>query len=67
MPAMRASNICAEFNLLHDRLDAIAEAELMMALMMGKLYTALRAANVPENQAMDAAEEIGRASCRERV
>ena len=30
----------------------------MMALMMGKLYTALRAANVPDNQAMDAAEEI---------
>ena len=29
-----------------------------MALMMGKLYTALRAANVPDNQAMDAAEEI---------
>ena len=29
-----------------------------MALMMGKLYAALRAANVPEDQAMDAAEEI---------
>ena len=29
-----------------------------MVLIMGKLYTALRAANVPDIQAMDAAEEI---------
>ena len=29
-----------------------------MAMMMGKLYTALRSANVPDDQAQDAAEEI---------
>jgi len=38
--------------------------------MMGKLYTAVRAANVPDNQAMDVAEEIAgyenRLSCIER-
>ena len=30
----------------------------MMALMMGKLYTALRSANVPEDRAREAAEEV---------
>jgi len=29
-----------------------------MAIMMGKLYTALRAANVPDEQAIEAAEEV---------
>jgi hypothetical protein len=29
-----------------------------MAVMMGKLYAALRAGNVPEQQAVEAAEEI---------
>ena len=29
-----------------------------MAIMMGKLYTALRAADVPEDKAVDAAEEV---------
>jgi len=54
---MPASNICAEVNLLHD-LRCNSEAGLMMALIIGKPYTALRAANVPDIQAMDAAEEI---------
>jgi hypothetical protein len=29
-----------------------------MAIMMGKLYAALRAANVPDKEAIDAAEEV---------
>jgi hypothetical protein len=29
-----------------------------MAIMMGKLYTALRSANVPDREAIEAAEEV---------
>jgi hypothetical protein len=34
-----------------------------MAIMMGKLYTALLTAHVPENEARDAAEEIAAFDC----
>jgi len=39
-------------------LARIPREETAMALMLGKLYDALRAGNVPEQQAREAAEEV---------